>query len=984
MILATKLRLHGLSVTKIHVAAQVSPACFESETATLIDKSRVKIMHPRISLKRFPLFCLLFTLWAVPASAQTTSFTYQGRLQDAGTPANGNYDFQFALFDSLSGGGQVASTQTLSTVAVAEGMFTVQLDFGGNAFSGANRFLEIRVRPTGGDNFTTLAPRQQITSTPYAIRSANATAADTATTANSAAQATSAANLSGTPLLPNGTMATTQAQGDGSGKLATTAYVDLGLSTKQTWLGTSANLAAALSDETGTGAAVFGTAPTFTTKITAPILYGGTAPGATQTIAGSSNAAPVSSYVLINPQIVNGTSPGGLFVGAATSKTLDSSSVSDQLHLQGSNGKVTALVMDSYGSSSPKIISRTAGGTAASPAATAANTNLAVLAGRGYETTTPGFTEDIGLLTIKAAETITKTAKGTYMSFFTTPIGGTIPAERLRVSSTGDFLLGTTANPTANSGKVLVFGESGATNPTMGTNTAGLFARDVSGTTKMFAIDEAGNATQLNQDSAHRFVTDAEKATWNGKQNALGYMAENQANKSTNTSLGTSDVLYPTQKAVKTYVDAHSGGGSFTSPSYFQNLAALLEPDAIEPLQKGSFSYTIGPNETKYVTASFFTRIGSSGMMEVRDPREALPLRGVTLNGTAGGSSAIIVNPTIPTYANAWQTYYDRLQTITTLPTKTIAFTANNQTKMLLPGPYGSIILLAETYNAQWVGALMDGSYGINFSNELGDVAATDYQRNSNRLTLAVNRNVMNQVKLGTNYYGGSYTDPGGTGQLGSIVYVNLPSNWSAVPDPNIYTFRDDFMGSSLDTSTVWNRVQSTTGNVDIDTNFQWCEVQGNGSWGANGAHSQTTFARSAGKKFVIDVVSDVGQEENPPTTELSIIVGLSDGAGQSYTNFAHGVLFATGRVIKIYENGTDRGTVGLGWTKGATYRVRITPASGGSNATYEIQGGTYAKLGGDSWTNITPATSSSTTNIFAVGFSSLYGRHWVGDAKVF
>lgn len=30
---------------------------------------------------------------------------------------------------------------------------------------------------------------------------------------------------------------------------------------------------------------------------------------------------------------------------------------------------------------------------------------------------------------------------------------------------------------------------------------------------------------------------------------------EDVANKSTNTSLGTSDTLYPTQKAVKTYVD---------------------------------------------------------------------------------------------------------------------------------------------------------------------------------------------------------------------------------------------------------------------------------------------------------------------------------------------------------------------------------------------------------------------------------------------
>lgn len=40
------------------------------------------------------------------------------------------------------------------------------------------------------------------------------------------------------------------------------------------------------------------------------------------------------------------------------------------------------------------------------------------------------------------------------------------------------------------------------------------------------------------------------------KQNSLGFTPEDVANKSTSTSLGTSDTLYPSQNAVKTYVDA--------------------------------------------------------------------------------------------------------------------------------------------------------------------------------------------------------------------------------------------------------------------------------------------------------------------------------------------------------------------------------------------------------------------------------------------
>ena len=84
------------------------------------------------------------------AQGQTSGFTYQGRLTDGGTAANGNYDLQFALWNSLSGGAQVGSTQTLNTVAVSNGVFTVTLDFGANAFPGASRFLEISARPSVG------------------------------------------------------------------------------------------------------------------------------------------------------------------------------------------------------------------------------------------------------------------------------------------------------------------------------------------------------------------------------------------------------------------------------------------------------------------------------------------------------------------------------------------------------------------------------------------------------------------------------------------------------------------------------------------------------------------------------------------------------------------------------------------------------------------------------------------------------------------
>jgi hypothetical protein len=132
------------------------------------------------------LFCaaLLCLLLSSATLGQTTSFTYQGALSDSGTVANGNYDLQFSLWDSVSGGVQIGSTQGLNAVTVANGIFSVTLDFGANAFSGATRFLEISTRPAGAGAFILLSPRQQLTSTPYAIRSLSTTTADTATNAS--------------------------------------------------------------------------------------------------------------------------------------------------------------------------------------------------------------------------------------------------------------------------------------------------------------------------------------------------------------------------------------------------------------------------------------------------------------------------------------------------------------------------------------------------------------------------------------------------------------------------------------------------------------------------------------------------------------------------------------------------------------------------------------------------------------------------------
>jgi hypothetical protein len=146
--------------------------------------------HRKRKVMKKTAFCILLILLAAAAvCAQTTAFTYQGRLNDSSAEANGTYDFQFELYDATSAGSQVGSTQTLTNVAVSGGIFTVQLDFGANAFPGANRFLEIRVKKISEASYTTLTPRQPVTSAPYAVRSLNATNVEATTAGNSVVNA---------------------------------------------------------------------------------------------------------------------------------------------------------------------------------------------------------------------------------------------------------------------------------------------------------------------------------------------------------------------------------------------------------------------------------------------------------------------------------------------------------------------------------------------------------------------------------------------------------------------------------------------------------------------------------------------------------------------------------------------------------------------------------------------------------------------------
>lgn len=81
--------------------------------------------HCRPTLKT-----MLALIWAgcllAPLSglAQTTAFTYQGRLNDGAALANGRSDVAFSLYATNTGGAIVAGPVTNPAVVVSNGLFT--------------------------------------------------------------------------------------------------------------------------------------------------------------------------------------------------------------------------------------------------------------------------------------------------------------------------------------------------------------------------------------------------------------------------------------------------------------------------------------------------------------------------------------------------------------------------------------------------------------------------------------------------------------------------------------------------------------------------------------------------------------------------------------------------------------------------------------------------------------------------------------------
>jgi hypothetical protein len=120
---------------------------------------------PSIHFVRIIIALALLTA-SLPATAQSSTITYQGQLRDDGVPITGTVNLRFQLYDALIDGSPIGSPAQFVGWPVEDGLFQVELDFGAAAFDGGERFLEVEV------NGAPLSPRQRVTAVPFALRAA--------------------------------------------------------------------------------------------------------------------------------------------------------------------------------------------------------------------------------------------------------------------------------------------------------------------------------------------------------------------------------------------------------------------------------------------------------------------------------------------------------------------------------------------------------------------------------------------------------------------------------------------------------------------------------------------------------------------------------------------------------------------------------------------------------------------------------------------
>lgn len=146
---------------------------------------------------------------------------------------------------------------------------------------------------------------------------------------------------------------------------------------------------------------------------------------------------------------------------------------------------------------------------------------------------------------------------------------------------------------------------------------------------------------------------------WSVLEANIGYVPENAANKSTSTALGTSDALFPTQNAVKTYVDnvhavnanltgdVTSVGNATTIAAASYNKIRLLSSDAVVGGTVNAITLTPSTAITSYASAvgqMFLGKVSGANTTAVTVAISGLAALSTTMGSVAVPVGGLVAN----------------------------------------------------------------------------------------------------------------------------------------------------------------------------------------------------------------------------------------------------------------------------------------------------------------------------------------------------
>ena len=116
-------------------------------------------------MKRKPLsVALAAALLFVAGSTLAATFTYHGTLLDSGKPAEGDYDIELTLYSAPTGGSVIGGPLIMNKVALHNGNFSTQADFGPLARTFSAAYVSVGVRSAGQEAFVAFDTRAQVDS----------------------------------------------------------------------------------------------------------------------------------------------------------------------------------------------------------------------------------------------------------------------------------------------------------------------------------------------------------------------------------------------------------------------------------------------------------------------------------------------------------------------------------------------------------------------------------------------------------------------------------------------------------------------------------------------------------------------------------------------------------------------------------------------------------------------------------------------------